>query len=539
MYKDSPSPETTLVIILGASKFPKARFTDSNSFRNSAEYLKDYFLAKDGFGLEKDNLLYLFDCPNPPSLLDEEIANFLKQRQFELETNSKRNIDVILYYVGHGGFFGGKSEFFLALQSTRDANPLVSSYTIKSLSYTLKEHARDARKYLIFDCCYAASVFTEFQGEPQDLASQKTMNEFPPKGTALLCAASADDPARNPPYEKFTMFSGALYDVLKKGDKNKSVKLSLSETGNMIWDIIRDRFPNEAVRPEVHSPYKKQGDLAVLPIFPNQALKEKAKEDTREYFNLGYASYEKKDYSQAIEFYSKAIELDPKYTNAYYNRGLAYYDKGENDKAIEDNIKAIELNPEYADAYISRGLAYKNKGEYDKAIQDYTKAIDLDPKYALAYNNRGIAYKNKGEYDKAIQDYTKAIELNPKYALAYNNRGIAYYNKGEYDKAIEDYTKAIELNPKYTNAYYNRGLAYYDIGEYDKAIEDYTKAIDLDSKYALAYNNLNDLLKHLDEHKDINIKNLDSSVIEKAIKNSDLEKDQKASILSLLKSLKT
>ena len=208
-----------------------------------------------------------------------------------------------------------------------------------------------------------------------------------------------------------------------------------------------------------------------------------------DYFSKGNRAYDENDNDQAIEYYDKAIELNPKNAVAYYNRGVAYCDKGEHKKAIEDYSKAIELNPYYAKTYYNRGNACFYKGEYDKAIEDYNKAIELNPDDVEAYYNCGVAYYNKGEYEKAIEDYSKAIELNPDEAKAYYNRGVAYYDKGEYEKGIEDYRKAIELKPEDKEAYYNRGNAYYNKGEYDKALEDYNKAIELNLDDAKAYYN--------------------------------------------------
>lgn len=116
--------------------------------------------------------------------------------------------------------------------------------------------------------------------------------------------------------------------------------------------------------------------------------------------------------------------------------------------------------------------------------------------------------------------------------------GYASYEKKDYDKTIKYYTKAIELDPKDAAAYNNRGLAYKNKKEYGRAIEDYNKAIELDPEYVLAYNNLKQLLGYLNEHKELIPKGWDSSPIEQAIKNSGLKKDQKDSLLSLLKTLK-
>ena len=219
--------------------------------------------------------------------------------------------------------------------------------------------------------------------------------------------------------------------------------------------------------------------------------------DAEEYISRGVEAGQQGQYSDAIENFTKAIELKPDYAEVYYDRGLAYHSlvyhslaylsKGEYAQAIQDYTKAIELKPDYAEAYHARGSAYGSQDENYRAIQDLTKAIELKPNYAEAYAVRGGNYNIQGEYDHAIQDSTKAIELNPDCARAYAVRGTAYGGQGKYDRAIQDLTKTIELNPDDAIAYAVRGRTYIIQGEYDHAIQDSTKAIELNPNYVEAY----------------------------------------------------
>ena len=184
----------------------------------------------------------------------------------------------------------------------------------------------------------------------------------------------------------------------------------------------------------------------------------------------------------------------------YGDMGLEEYEKGNYQEAIENFTKAIESHPDDAFLYNNRGLAAyygaKKAKEYKKAISDYSKAIELKPDYAVAYHNRGLAYfkrggwTNTGPFDKAISDFTKAIELKPDYLDAYYNRGLShthflhYYNKpfteeviGRFNKASADFNKLLELDPEYVLAYAGLGNAYYRYGEWDKAAQYYNKAL--------------------------------------------------------------
>lgn len=205
------------------------------------------------------------------------------------------------------------------------------------------------------------------------------------------------------------------------------------------------------------------------------------------YNNRGIYYVDKGLFKEAIQDYTKAIDLDPKYKDAYYNRAIAYMNIGNATEAIKDYTNAIMLNPHFTEAYINRGNAYKFTGKPEEAIVDYSKAIELNPNFTEAYNTRGIAYKSIGRLDNAINDYNKALELNPNYTDVYVNRGIAYSDKGVFDDAIRDLNKAVELNPNFTNAYYIRGNVYKAKGNPNEAIKDFNKTIEQYPNEAIFY----------------------------------------------------
>jgi serine/threonine protein kinase/Flp pilus assembly protein TadD len=206
-------------------------------------------------------------------------------------------------------------------------------------------------------------------------------------------------------------------------------------------------------------------------------LESVAKADT--YFVLGAKEYKLRRYDEAIEAFTKAINIKPDYVDAYLRRGNAYGGKDEQDKAISDYSKAIELAPKYAEVYINRGLSYSLKGEYGKAMLDYDKAIELDPTLASVYINRGMAYNSRGEFDKAILDISRAIELDSKNALFYIERAKAYALKGENEKALSDLNKAIKLDSNKGIYYFFRANIYNKLGDFEKASSDRVKAAEL------------------------------------------------------------
>jgi tetratricopeptide (TPR) repeat protein len=132
------------------------------------------------------------------------------------------------------------------------------------------------------------------------------------------------------------------------------------------------------------------------------------------------------------------------------NNGLAYLNKQMYDEAIAEFTKAIEINPHFTEAYYNRGLVHAHKGNFDQAIADYTKAIENNSNDADIYYNRGFTYSKRGNLDEAIADYTKAIELSPNQTDVYYNRALLYVAQKKYDKAWDDVHKAQSLGYKFS-----------------------------------------------------------------------------------------
>ena len=154
-----------------------------------------------------------------------------------------------------------------------------------------------------------------------------------------------------------------------------------------------------------------------------------------DWFYKGQEAIDKKNYSDAIQFYSKSISLSNKNSWVYNNRGAAYNYLKEFHKAMEDLNKAIEIDPKNAYAYNNRGYTYSKLKEYQKAIEEYNKATELDPKLHFAYNGRGLIYYKLKEYAKAIEEYNKALEIEPLNITSIINLIELFMVKGQIEKA--------------------------------------------------------------------------------------------------------
>jgi tetratricopeptide (TPR) repeat protein len=198
-------------------------------------------------------------------------------------------------------------------------------------------------------------------------------------------------------------------------------------------------------------------------------------QDAMDFYNRGLESSLA---NKRIEYFSKAIELNPNLAAAYEKRGLHYYYQRKYDKAINDYSKLIEFEPLEATAYLMRGLTYLKKerggwykaeidslrshfskqglprsGELlEKAIDDLSQAIELDSKLASAYSYRAEAYRYLGMTEEALRDSTLAINLGGdslSIASAHATRAKIYGHRGQHELAQAEFRKAAELNPRF------------------------------------------------------------------------------------------
>lgn len=210
-------------------------------------------------------------------------------------------------------------------------------------------------------------------------------------------------------------------------------------------------------------------------------------EHAESYYYSGLCRSYLGQYVEAIQDYTKAIFYRSDYVSAYNSRGLAYNSISEFDAALKDFDQAITLEATFDSAYNNRGLVYTNLNQFEKAIDNFNEAIRLNKKHVQAYHNRSFAFRALGQFDLALQDLNYAIELDPQNALFYRNRAVFFLEQKKYPSGIQDLTKTIQLVPEDVMAYVYRGQAKAKLSQWNGAIQDYEAAIQIQPNLPIAY----------------------------------------------------
>ena len=143
-----------------------------------------------------------------------------------------------------------------------------------------------------------------------------------------------------------------------------------------------------------------------------------ASDSAIEFKDLGNKALLSSKFDEAIDYYSKAIELDPTKEVYFANRAQAHLKTESYGLAIADATKAVELNPSYTKAYYRRAVANTAIIKHKEALQDFKTVVDRVPTDAQAKIryiecqkiNRRIAFEKAISVDE-VPSVVESLDL--------------------------------------------------------------------------------------------------------------------------------
>lgn len=108
-------------------------------------------------------------------------------------------------------------------------------------------------------------------------------------------------------------------------------------------------------------------------------LNEETKAEAEKWRALGNDRLREEKYQEAVDCYTKAINLDGRNPVYFCNRAAAHTHLNNHQAAVNDSKRAIEIEPTYSKAYGRLGLAYTSLKKFGEAKNAYLKALELEP----------------------------------------------------------------------------------------------------------------------------------------------------------------
>jgi len=168
--------------------------------------------------------------------------------------------------------------------------------------------------------------------------------------------------------------------------------------------------------------------------------------------NLGILAAREGKFDLAIQYFQRALQIDPKHSIALQNLGSAYRQKKEWPEAKEALERALALNADDPEANYSLGMVYAQQNDTEHAYEYLQRAIVSRPAYPEALNNLGILYLHMRRPAEAIQSFEQCIRVAPTYDQAYLNLARVYEIEGDREKARTILQELLKQHPDHVQA---------------------------------------------------------------------------------------
>jgi TolB-like protein/rhodanese-related sulfurtransferase len=214
-----------------------------------------------------------------------------------------------------------------------------------------------------------------------------------------------------------------------------------------------------------------------------RARKETDSPEAYDEFMRGWDYYRRStpgDFTQAIPYFEKAIELDPDFAHAHAALAAIYW-------GIFDYGWAERTGVTYDDAFnrTNRHLAEAMKNptplahrivadqheygkRWDDAMTEIQLAIDADPNDPIANAAKGELLVNLGRPAEGLQYINKAIRLDPQSDYLFQ-LGYAQFHLQRYDEAAATLVRATRRNPDYEWSFLLLAATYGHLGREQEA----------------------------------------------------------------------
>jgi len=166
----------------------------------------------------------------------------------------------------------------------------------------------------------------------------------------------------------------------------------------------------------------------------------------------------------------KSIKLNPSWEKGYWRKGNAHYELGQYTEALDAYKQAADLDPANT--------------TYKELMAKAKKATMKDKSEAEILKMQGNDEFKKGNIESAIKIYTSALaaaEDDEKGKMTkadiYTNRAACYHQLYDPKKTSEDCSSALKLNPNQTKALIRRAQAYESLERYQDALKDFEQAL--------------------------------------------------------------
>jgi tetratricopeptide (TPR) repeat protein len=227
-----------------------------------------------------------------------------------------------------------------------------------------------------------------------------------------------------------------------------------------------------------------------------------------DWFNKGFCHFKLDQNAEAVESYTKALEIDPLNFQLMTNKAISLLHIDKTTEAFQLFRKALHINPNIGPAWLNIGLHHiyntESKDAHKKAINAFRRSVMIVPRFGEieVFSKRTIddlLYSSESVEDldndtilvpsdgpsirqRKPQDPESWSSTNTD-AVALHGRALSLLTQGLEDEALNLFNQALSINPTYITAWYNKGRLLRTLDRFEESVTCCLKVIDIDSEY--------------------------------------------------------
>ena len=188
--------------------------------------------------------------------------------------------------------------------------------------------------------------------------------------------------------------------------------------------------------------------------------------------------------NHAIEYFSRAIALDPGYALAYAGLADAYTTESDwllspreaMPKAEAAARKALAYDDNLAEAHAALAHALLHEWRLAESDREFHRALQLNPSNATTYYEYAEYLASTGNEDQAIAQMNKALTLDPLSPEVNSFLAWDWYLKRDYDRCLILSSKAMQILPDFWVPHLTAGMCHFIKAQYPEAIQEFERA---------------------------------------------------------------
>jgi len=202
------------------------------------------------------------------------------------------------------------------------------------------------------------------------------------------------------------------------------------------------------------------------------ALSEQAASEKREAAyranNLGVAMLEQYKAKDAVEYFTRALQIKPDLLIARVNLSIALYYLPDADGAKREAEKSLVQDPNRLQPHYILGLIARAQNRFEEANAQFQNVLKIDPDDVGSNINVGQIFAQQKNYAEAVGAFRRAIAAEPYNETALYNLGILLTRTGHKEEGQRVLQKFQEL--KQSGAGTTIGTHYLEGGHYAEAV---------------------------------------------------------------------